>query len=161
MSMLFGVFIVFVLIIGVAGFGYQATTGLTDKIQVQRARKQQLQMKYRETKQTLTDLKEMELSLTRQLDGVDDYSIGALTEGGDLITGVQKPAAKKRATTAQQTVVDVLLAEKLLSPEDLAKAENYKQQSKSPYEIDEILSLLGYVNPDVIQRIKRRYPHLA
>lgn len=160
MSTLLGVFLVFLLIIGVAGFGYQATTGLTDKIQVQRSRKQQLQMKYRDVKQSLTDLKEMELTLNRQLDGVDDSSLGALTEGGDLITGMQKPASRK-VTTAQNTIVDVLLAEKLLSPEDLAKAESYKEQSKSPYAIDEILSLLGYVNPDVIQRIKRRYPHLS
>ncbi|UZP69055.1 hypothetical protein N1030_08830 [Desulfovibrio mangrovi] len=160
MSTLLGVFLVFLLIIGVAGFGYQATTGLTDKIQVQRSRKQQLQMKYRDVKQSLTDLKEMELTLNRQLDGVDDSCLGAFAEGGDLITGMQKPASRK-ATTAHNTIVDVLLAEKLLSPEDLAKAESYKEQSKSPYAIDEILSLLGYVNPDVIQRIKRRYPHLS
>ncbi len=160
MSALVAVFFIFLLIVGVVAFGHQVTTGYLDKIQKQRSRKQQLQMNYRELKQTVTELREQEVTLTRQVDGFVDFSLGALTEGNDLITGIAKPGAR-RATTAHHTVVDVLLAEKLLSPEDLMKAENYKQQSKSPYAIDEILSLLGYVSADVIERIKRRYPNLS
>lgn len=160
MSTVVGVFIIFIIIIGMVGFAHQVTTGCTEKIQRERGRKQQLQMAYREKKQDLTELKEMELSLIRQVEGNLDYSLGALAEGGDLITDISKPA-RKSSSMANQTIIDVLLAEKLLSPEDLMKAENYKQQSKSPYAIDEILSLLGYVSPDIIQRIKRRYPNLS
>ncbi|GFM37095.1 hypothetical protein DSM19430T_17790 [Desulfovibrio psychrotolerans] len=158
MGYVIAVFIIFLVIIGMVVVGHQTTTGYLEKIQFQRGRKQKLTQALRDAKQGLADLRETQMFITRQLEGVADYSLGAA--GGDLITGTGKPAAR-RAAMAHHTVVDVLLAEKLLSSEDLMKAENYKLQSKSPYAIDEILSLLGYVSPDVIQRIKRRYPNLS
>lgn len=160
MSAVVGVFLIFMALIAVVAFGHHATTSYIEKIHSQRNRKQQLRVTYRNLMQNVTDLKEAEMSLARQVEGFTDYSLGALTEGGDLITGISKPKGHK-APAVFHTVVDVLLAEKLLRPEDLAKAENYKQQSKSPYAIDEILSLLGYVHSDVIERIKRRYPNLS
>lgn len=154
--MLIAIFVGLVLVVGILAINHQATTGYANKVVTLKGKKLKVISEIRDLKQAITDYRELEVALTRQVDGFTEDSLDL---GTDLITGVKQ---QKRASRAPaNSLVDVLLAEKLLAPEDLAKAEAYKDQSKSPYSIDEILAMLGYVKPDVIERVKRRYPNLS
>ncbi len=151
MTILFGVFIVFVALAGALAVGHASSTGYLERIRVQRARRNQLQARYRALREEVAELRKRETFLARKVEGLRE---------GNTVPEEQK-TSRRAACCPTETVVDVLLREKLLAPENLAKAERYRQQTNSPHTIDEILSLLGYVSGDVIQRIKRRYPHLC
>ena len=160
MMMLLGIFGVFIGVVAVLAMGQSATNKYIDRIRRERTRRQKLRTHLHELKKTLAELRETELLLSQQLGGDEHFSLPVEGEGGDLITGMARPKAQKTPEKFS-SIVDVLLAERLLSHDDLAKAERYKLQSKSPYPIDEILPMLGYVSADVIQRVRRRYPSLG
>ena len=156
MPMLLGIFVAFVALVAMVILGHQNSTSMADKINALQRKKRTLVGQINDLKQATREMKETEVLLSQRTDELSDSD--GLDMGSDLITGVKKP---KRATAPANSLVDVLLAEKLLSPDQLSKAEAYRQQSKSPYGIDEILAMLGYVSPDVIQRIKNKYPQLS
>lgn len=155
--MLIAIFVGFIFIIAILAINHQASAGHMNKIVKLKGRKQKLISEIKDIKRAMADYKELEMALNRQVEGISGEE--GLNLGADLITGVEAP--KRAAKAPANSLIDVLLAEKLLTTDDLAKAEAYKEQSKSPYSVDEILAMLGYVKPEVIERVKRRYPNLS
>lgn len=113
---------------------HRRSQAFKERLQAVEAARIKLQVRITEIEDDLKATRSRERELQDQVNRL-------LSERDNLVSlTVQKGSAKPR------TAVDVLLAAGKLTPEGLQKATDYKQKTRSPYDIEEILVLLDLVS---------------
>jgi septal ring factor EnvC (AmiA/AmiB activator) len=115
-----------------------------------RSDRQRLEKEVTESKDALRTLRRTEQSLSATL--------STLRAGGepmhidDSLLQKEEPAERMISSS----VVDELLQRKMTTPENVAKAEKYKKESKSPLPIEDILIMLNYARKDAVELLKKK-----
>lgn len=135
----------------VAVFGGMASFSGKHKqeIALLKAKNQKLEVQNTDLKKQVEAFQQRESLLRRRLSETEDSTPASFTVPGSV--EMEKPQRKVKAVG----VVDVMLKRKMITPEQVAKAEKYKQESGSDYPLEEILKLLDYATPQVVESARR------
>lgn len=152
MEIVLGAVVGFLLLIVVLVSTQRSNAAHDERLRELHAKRRSLFVDLRKMQENMQQLKLVEQDLRRRLTAADGNA--------SHVAETRKERVGHQHTGKFQTVIDLLLHERLLTPEQLAKARSYKEQSGSPYPLYEILSMLDYVRADVVQRLRQRHPNL-
>ena len=91
-------------------------------------------------------------ALQARLQGLQDQVTQLISERNNLVS-----LAARAGSSRPRSVVDLLLGSGRITPEGLQKATDYKQKTRSPYSIEEILVLLDQVSVEDMRAAKREF----
>ena len=103
-----------------------------------------LQIKVNEMEDELRNVRNRERDLQDQINRL-------ISERDNLVS-----LTARSGTTRPRNVVEVLLNAGRITPEGLQKATEYKQKTRSPYSIEEILVLLDQATVEDVRGAKRQ-----
>ena len=115
-----------------------------------RSDRQRLEKEITESKDALRVLRKTEQSLSTTLATL--RAGGEPTAIDDSLLQKEEPAERMISSS----VVDELLRRKMTTRENVAKAEKYKKESKSPLPIEDILIMLNYARKDAVELLKKK-----
>ncbi len=124
------------------------------------AREERLRGLHARRRALAVDLRKLQENM-QQLKIVEHRKLAEADERASREVEVRRQREARQQASRFGSILDVLLHERLLSAEQLAKARSYKDQTRSHYPLSEIVTMLDYVKADVVQRMRQRYPKLS
>ena len=134
-----------VLVVG-GGLFYSLTQGAKEQAAKYRSGNQQLRISLSDVQEKLRALKELEAALVSRV---------RLQEQQERILLEQKRKFNSTLPHVERDIVDVLLEENMVSPDQVGKAEQYVAKTGVKQNLDAVFVLLGFVRPDAMERVKR------
>lgn len=153
MDIVLGGVIGFVLLVMVLVSTQRSKAAHEERLRELHARRRALAVDLRKLQENMQQLKVVAHELRRKVAEAD--------ERANRAAEVRKQREARQQAGGFDSIIDVLLHERMLSAEQLAKARSYKDQTRSPYPLSEILTMLDYVKPDAMLRVRQRYPRLS
>lgn len=152
MEIVLGAVVGFLLLVVVLVSTQRSNAAHEERLRELHARRRALAVDLRKLQENMQQLKVVEYELGRRLAEADKRASQAME--------VRKLRDARQQASQFGSIFDVLLHERLLTAEQLAKARSYKEQTRSQYPLSEIVTMLDYVKADVVQRTRLRYPKL-
>lgn len=152
MEIVFGAVVGFVLLVVVLVVNQRSSAAHEERLRSLHARRRALAVDLRKLQENIQQLKVVEYELGRRLAEADKRASQAME--------VRKQRDARQQASQFGSILEVLLHERLLTAEQLAKARSYRDQTRSQYPLSEIVTMLDYVKADVVQRMRLRYPKL-
>ncbi|MBG3876980.1 hypothetical protein FVW20_08135 [Desulfovibrio oxamicus] len=152
MDMVLGAVVGFVLLVAVLVVNQRSSAAHEERLRELHARRRALAVDLRKLQENIQQLKVVEYELGRRLAEADKRATQAME--------VRRQRDAHQQASQFDSILDVLLHERLLTAEQLGKARSYKEQTRSQYPLSEIVTMLDYVKADVVQRMRLRYPRL-
>ncbi|MDR3044806.1 MAG: hypothetical protein LBU75_11195 [Desulfovibrio sp.] len=152
MEIVFGAVVGFVLLVVVLVANQRSRAAHEERLRALHARRRALAVDLRKLQENIQQLKVVEYELGRRLAEADKRASQAME--------VRRQRDARQQASQFGSILDVLLHERLLSAEQLAKARGYREQTRSRLPLSEIVTMLDYVKADVVQRMRLRYPKL-
>lgn len=148
-AILYGILAGVVLLVGGGIYAQASSSRREERVQRLRSRKRQLQLELRDLQDSVAHYKQMELDLLRRV-GDAEAKMEASAKNG-------KPAAPVARPT---NLTDLLLAEKLISEEQYARAVSYCRGSGANCDPLDAAVMLGFIGADVLARYRANNPKL-
>ncbi|WP_035066494.1 hypothetical protein [Nitratidesulfovibrio termitidis] len=152
MEIVLGAVVGFVLLVVVLVFNQRSSAAHEERLRQLHARRRALSVDLRKMQENIQQLKVVEYELGRRLAEADKRASEAVE--------VRRQRDARQQESRFGSILDVLLHERLLTAEQLAKARSYREQTRAQYPLSEIVTMLDYVKADVVQRMRLRYPKL-
>lgn len=152
MEIVLGAVVGFVLLVVVLVFNQRSSAAHEERLRQLHARRRALSVDLRKMQENIQQLKVVEYELGRRLAEADKRASEAVE--------VRKQRDARQQESRFGSILDVLLHERLLTAEQLAKARSYREQTRAQYPLSEIVTMLDYVKVEVVQRMRLRYPKL-
>lgn len=153
MEIVLGAVVGFLLLVVVLVVNQRSSAAHEERLRQLHARRRALVIDLRKVQENIQQLKVVEYELGRRLAEADKRASQAME--------VRKQRDARQQASQFGSILDVLLHERLLTAEQLAKARSYRAQTRSQYPLSEIVTMLDYVKADVVQRMRLRYPKLS
>jgi septal ring factor EnvC (AmiA/AmiB activator) len=153
MELVLGAVVGFLLLVMVLVSTQRSKAAHEERLRQLHARRRALAVDLRKLQENMQQLKIVEHELRRKLAEADERASREVE--------VRRQREARQQASRFGSILDVLLHERLLSAEQLAKARSYKDQTRSHYPLSEIVTMLDYVKADVVQRMRQRYPKLS
>ncbi|NHZ46779.1 hypothetical protein [Nitratidesulfovibrio liaohensis] len=153
MEIVLGAVVGFVLLVVVLVANQRSSAAHEERMRALHARRRALAVDLRKVHENIQQLKVVEYELGRRLAEADKRASQAME--------VRKQRDARQQASQFGSILDALVHERLLTAEQLAKARSYRDQTRSQYPLSEIVTMLDYVKPDVVQRMRLRYPKLS
>ncbi|MEG6506577.1 hypothetical protein [Nitratidesulfovibrio sp. 1201_IL3209] len=153
MELVLGAVVGFLLLVMVLVSTQRSKAAHEERLRQLHARRRALAVDLRKLQENMQQLKIVEHELRRKLAEADERASREVE--------VRRQREARQQAIRFGSILDVLLHERLLSAEQLAKARSYKDQTRSHYPLSEIVTMLDYVKADVVQRMRQRYPKLS
>ncbi len=152
MEIVLGAVVGFVLLVVVLVFNQRSSAAHEERLRQLHARRRALSVDLRKMQENIQQLKVVEYELGRRLAEADKRASEAVE--------VRRQRDARQQESRFGSILDVLLHERLLTAEQLAKARSYREQTRAQYPLSEIVTMLDYVKVEVVQRMRLRYPKL-
>lgn len=152
MEIVLGAVVGFLLLVVVLVVNQRSSAAHEERLRQLHARRRALAIDLRKVQENIQQLKVVEYELGRRLAEADKRASQAME--------VRKQRDARQLASQFGSILEVLLHERLLTAEQLAKARSYRDQTRSQYPLSEIVTMLDYVKADVVQRMRLRYPKL-